>query len=325
MAPPPFTPAPDIARRIGINGIGLMTWLVSKAESAVDVPGGFCASGTVHDLCKEVGWSSGKWSAETKALQGAGLIVVDRGLRLGRNGGSTSNRYFLTHHPSLVVPGGPVGNSRFRDAYLRDLKNRDPERGVDKDIHRGGRHLVSADSPDEEGPPGQFDISNNEISSKNDTSVVDFRSNQQQQDLEGVKNETPAPKFVTRALASVGWVGPPPAVADVEILVAVCIHLSGQRGRFTNPAGFLKRLIDNDALIGFAMTERLPIVTSDDAEASTSMPHEEYTRNCINYPGWERAVTTEAARRVQMLGIPLSMALIRSVASEIPINEADSG
>jgi hypothetical protein len=79
MSPPPFAPDPDLVRIIGVTGMGLMTWIVSKAEPATDVPGGWVLAGSVRDLCAELGIGAGKWASETKALHAAGLIHIEPG------------------------------------------------------------------------------------------------------------------------------------------------------------------------------------------------------------------------------------------------------
>lgn len=333
-SPPPFVPDPDLVQLIGVDGLGLMVWLVGRAEPATDYPGGFCVSGSVRDLCTQVGWHHTKFAGQMKALHAMGLVWIQPGMRFGRGGGSTPQRYFVLHSPDLTSPG-PNRGSRFTDVFNRDVQNQHPQSSGDNVVHRDRRHLIAAPFIDGEAlepDDGTMEMSGFGMSSKSDDVLL--TSHHQQVPVGGAETRTSkigdvrptveaiAPPFAVNALKAVGWVGAPPAVDDWDLLAAVALHIASQKDRFRNPAGFLRRLVDQEALTAFSSAESLKTSSAEEANETAIMPFAEYTRTCIDNPGWEQVVSTEALRRAQVLGVPLSMALKRTVALEIPLLSA---
>jgi len=313
-------------RLVGVAGLGFMVWMVAKSEPATDVPGGWVVTGSIRGLSGELGWGLTKFIAETKSLHAAGLIEIVPGMKLGRGGGSTPQRYFLTHSPDLHTPRGPVGGSRFRDSYFGNSQNENVQSSGDNFIHK---HLVAAPVTllRENSAHTDLHVSEIETSTKSGTSVVEDL--QQQQVLGEPKTgasmdadipesaQAKAPKFVREVLHRLGWVGPPPAVDDWDLLSVVGVHLEKERNRFRNPPGFLKKLIEQEGLLTFAQAERLPMGPKDEP-SSPVMPFSEYTQKCIDSPEWEVLVELAATRRASASDSRVSMMLKRTVALEIP-------
>lgn len=330
-SPPPFRPEPDLARLIGVPALGLLVWLISKAEPAPDVPGGWCVAQPVAELTRELSWGKSRFTSEMKSLRAAGLIEVDPGIRLGEGGGSTPHRYFLTYSPDLPgAPNGPTsgpgsrqtryGNSRFGSvAPVDDVPGDNRHLSAVRSGNRGEQPVANAtsDEPNVGMPP--------ELA----TPATD--AFKQQQDLRDV------PKFALSALEAVGWVGAPPQVEpDMwPVVAAVAQHLAGNQTRWPRAAGMLSTLIARDALLAFAQREGVDPTgavraKTEVADSPAMMPFAEYTQACIDYPEWEAVITVETERRARHLGVPTTMALRRTVALEIPpgsvtASNADSG
>lgn len=305
---------PNLAKLIGITGVGLMAWLIAKATPTLDVPGGWAVTGAVRDLTKELGWSPSKFISETRSLQAAGLIVIAKGQRLGKGMGSAQNRYFLTHEEWLPSPHRPTGGDNPSVDGNGSLQNRS--------FQNQHRHLVPVSSPG----VSALETSTHPV-------VVPLSTTAGSADVPNV--ETPPVGepvgFLQKALARVGWVGPTPA-GDPAVLAAVANHLADHPERWSRPGGMLNSLVRQNGLETFAKVEKcLPSDPSGALAqhgATTDAPHmmsfQEYTALTIEYPEWEQAVHIEAQRVASMEGIKVTAGLWRTVALRIPVPSAQT-
>ena len=108
-----------LADLLGTEAYGALLRLCLAAEPSADLPGSWVIVHTQADLAAYLGYSANKTGKLLALLCEAQALVRERGIRLGRGMGATSDRYFVAAVPGLVTPGPAPPGEYTPPAYSR--------------------------------------------------------------------------------------------------------------------------------------------------------------------------------------------------------------
>jgi hypothetical protein len=322
--PPGFTvvAADDaLARLLGLDGHGFLLHLMRHAEPTSIPAGGWAVLASMDDIAAAAGIGREKCIRLMRELRQHGLLHTETGRRLGRGFGSTPSRHFLATDPSMVLPTPPpdgVRRSGYRSSEDPLSDHRRAESGTAQ------RHLVPVAAP--------YTVAE---TARVMSEVSEHSSRERPTPPSSVPVGTPSgapgqlPPSVTAALRRCGWVGKPPSTdvpADVVIALADWV---ATRSGVGSPGAYLRTILETPGE-AVALAASLNLVTALGSAAAHAdqvarMPLEEYWQRCHADEDWQQMVETEASRRAQVAGIPVSMALRREVAHEHATGRAASG
>ena len=301
-----------LAQLLGTENYGALLRLCHLAQPSGDVPGSWVFAHNQVELAEYLGCSKNKAASILRLLCESGALARDRGIRLGRSMGATTDRYFITAIPGLTSPAtatppthpprdrSPQPVTELSSPSLSKLKNTtvkttpvitEPE-------------LVPAASQTSDGSAPDLGHLINVISK-------DL--------LDEEKQQPKTHQLLKTALARIGWDRDLPQHRDPLLVAQVATWLASN-SVMENRAGYLNTILRNGDLETFAQSKGLVGNTrvNLDRPGFTSA---QYVQLRTQFPQWEEHVQQTAALLATERGVPVRMALLCEVAATIELPE----
>ena len=308
-----------LAQLLGTENFGALLRLCHLAQPSGDVPGSWVFAHNQVELAEYLGCSKNKAAAILRLLCESGALARDRGIRLGRSMGATTDRYFITAIPGLTSPehispptstppklppnNFPQGRSpqpvtELSSPSLSKLKNTTVKTTPVKnepELSPVASHASDGSAPD-----------------------LGHLINVISKDL--LDEEIQQPKthqLLKTALARIGWDRDLPQHRDPLLVAQVATWLASN-SVMENRAGYLNTILRNGDLETFAHAKGLVSKIIPDRSGFTSA---QYVQLRATHPEWDEHVQQVASVLATERGVPVRMALLCEVAATIELPE----
>lgn len=303
----------DLYRRLGAKLYAYFLRLVMVSREPADLPSALAWYGSMDDLGPLWGVKSkGGVTPSVLALEKFGLIVRVKGRSLGYRQGKQPSRIFIAYGGLPTPKGGypqpPHSTDKTASLYSSPL-HKSP---------MNVRHLMPLPSHTSE-LSTQASVTDDFLTSVDDvhqSSVIKQRTKTPQMPDDGFTE--PSPQLLS-VLADIGWHGAPPREHQHEaLLLAHWLKHLPEPKRKRNPGAWLRRILSMDgeaqAVCAAEGLYDRPVETT--TTHASIMSYHEWVELEIHDPTFAAKVKVEAQRRAEEKGTPLSMLLVRQIATE---------
>jgi len=304
-----------LAQLLGTENFGALLRLCHLAQPSGDVPGSWVFAHNQVELAEYLGCSKNKAATILRLLCESGALARDRGIRLGRSMGATTDRYFITAIPGLTSPitsTPPTHPPRDRPPQLvSDLSSP----SLSKLKNTTVKTTPVKNEPELSPVP----------SHASDGSAPDLGHliNVISKDLLDEEKQQPKThQLLKTALTRIGWDRDLPNHPDPLLVAQVATWLASN-SVMDNRAGYLNTILRNGDLETFAQSKGLagntrPGGAGSDLPGFTSA---QYVQLRTQFPQWDEHVQQTAALLATERGVPVRMALLCEVAATIKLPE----
>ena len=308
-----------LAQLLGTENYGALLRLCHLAQPSGDVPGSWVFAHNQVELAEYLGCSKNKAASILRLLCESGALARDRGIRLGRSMGATTDRYFITAIPGLTSPitstppklppnnpprdGSPRPVTELSSPSFSKLKNTtvktrpvktEPELSPVASQTSDGLALV---------PGHLINVISKDL-------------------LDEEKQQPRTHQLLKTALARIGWDRDLPQHPDPLLVAQVATWLASN-SVMENRAGYLNTILRNGDLETFAQSKGLAGNTrpGGGGSARPGFTSAQYVQLRAQFPQWEEHVQQTAALLATERGVPVRMALLCEVAATIELPE----
>ncbi len=298
-----------LAQLLGTENFGALLRLCHLAQPSGDVPGSWVFAHNQVELAEYLGCSKNKVASILKMLCESGALARDRGIRLGRSMGATTDRYFITAIPGLTSSAPPVHPPR--DHSPQPIPN------VPSPSFSKLNYSTLKTTPMKNKPELAPAASHTGLGSASDPGHLINISNK---DLLDDEEKQPKPsQLLKTALARIGWDRDLPQHSDPLLVAKVATWLT-HHSVMDNRAGYLNTILRNGDLETFAHSKGLTGNSSSERVGFTSA---EYVQLRTQFPQWDVDVQRAAGELAASRGVPVRMALLCEVAATIELPTRD--
>ena len=304
-----------LAQLLGTENFGALLRLCHLAQPSGDVPGSWVFAHNQVELAEYLGCSKNKAASILRLLCESGALARDRGIRLGRSMGATTDRYFITAIPGLTSPdtatppklpprdGSPRPVTELSSPSFSKLKNTT----VKTTPVRNEPELAPVASHASDGSAPDLGHLINVISK-------DL--------LDEEKQQPKTHQLLKTALARIGWDRDLPQHPDPLLVAQVATWLASN-SVMENRAGYLNTILRNGDLETFAQSKGLAGNTrpGGGGSARPGFTSAQYVQLRAQFPQWDEHVQQTAALLATERGVPVRMALLCEVAASIELPE----
>ncbi len=301
-----------LAQLLGTENFGALLRLCHLAQPSGDVPGSWVFAHNQVELAAYLGCSKNKVASILRLLCESGALARDRGIRLGRSMGATTDRYFITAIPGLTSPTPPGPQPATRSPR--------PISDVSSPTISRLNYSTLKTTPVKNKPELAPVASHTGPGSASDPGHL---INVISKDLldEEIKQPNPS-QLLKTALARIGWDRDLPPHSDPLLVAQVATWLA-HHSDMANRAGYLNTILRNGDLETFAHSKGLTGSSGSERVGFTSA---EYVQLRTQFPQWEEDVQQTAGELAASRGVPVRMALLCEAAAtiELPVRDGFS-
>ncbi len=298
-----------LAQLLGTENFGALLRLCHLAQPSGDVPGSWVFAHNQVELAAYLGCSKNKVASILKLLCESGALARDRGIRLGRSMGATTDRYFITAIPGLTAPTPPVHPPRERSPQL--IPN-----VLSPSFSKLNNSTLKTTPVKNEPELAHTASQTSDGTGGNPNHLINVIS----KDLldEEVKQPNPS-QLLKTALARIGWDRDLPQHSDPLLVAKVATWLA-HHSDMANRAGYLNTILRNGDLETFAQSKGL---TGNSGSERVGFTSAEYVQLRTQFPQWDDDVQRAAGELAASRGVPVRMALLCEVAATIELPARD--
>ncbi len=303
-----------LAQLLGTENFGALLRLCHLAQPSGDVPGSWVFAHNQIELAAYLGCSKNKVASILKMLCESGALARDRGIRLGRSMGATTDRYFITAIPGLTSPTPPVRPPR--DRSPQPIPN--VSSPTISKLNNSTLKTSSVNSAPRLSPVASQSAQD---SGQNQSHLINVSN----KDLLGDEEKQPNPsQLLKTALARIGWDRDLPQHSDPLLVAKVATWLA-HHSDMANRAGYLNTILRNGDLETFAQSKGLTGNTRVGRMGSepAGFTSAEYVQLRAQFPQWDGDVQRAAGELAASRGVPVRMALLCEVAATIELPARD--
>ncbi len=298
-----------LAQLLGTENFGALLRLCHLAQPSGDIPGSWVFAHNQVELAAYLGCSKNKVASILKLLCESGALARDRGIRLGRSMGATTDRYFITAIPGLTSPTPPSPGPATRSPRpISEVSSPIISRLNNSTLKTSSVNSAPRLSP---------------VASQSAQGLGQDQSyliNVISKDLLDDEEKQPNPsQLLKTALARIGWDRDLPQHPDPLLVAQVATWLA-HHSDMANRAGYLNTILRNGDLETFAYSKGLIGNSGSERVGFTSA---EYVQLRTQFPQWDVDVQRVAGELAATRGVPVRMALLCEVAATIELPARD--
>ncbi len=298
-----------LAQLLGTENFGALLRLCHLAQPSGDVPGSWVFAHNQVELAAYLGCSKNKVASILRLLCESGALARDRGIRLGRSMGATTDRYFIIAIPGLTSPTPPAPRPATRSSgHITDVSSPTISR-----LNYSTLKTTPVKTEPQLAPVASHTGPGSASDSGHLINVIS-------KDLLDEEVKQPNPSILLKtALARIGWDRDLPQHSDPLLVAQVATWLA-HHSDMANRAGYLNTILRNGDLETFAQSKGL---TGNSGSEPAGFTSAEYVQLRTQFPQWEEYVQRVAGELAATRGVPVRMALLCEVAATIELPARD--